>query len=97
MWAFQRRLDQALARHQNQRELAPAEALELMDCYFSLKSLESFAPWLDAAIAADDEPRSIIDTNVLIKTKQGGDPSWVYGYDALHTPLARPQPQPAAG
>jgi 6-hydroxynicotinate 3-monooxygenase len=29
--------------------------------------------------------------------KQGGDPSWVYGYDALHTPLARPQPQPAAG
>jgi 2-polyprenyl-6-methoxyphenol hydroxylase-like FAD-dependent oxidoreductase len=28
--------------------------------------------------------------------RQDNDPSWVYGYDALQTPLARPRAQPAA-
>jgi hypothetical protein len=44
VWAFQRRFDQALARHQNPRELTPHEALELMDFYFNLKSLQTFVP-----------------------------------------------------
>jgi putative CocE/NonD family hydrolase len=70
-WFFQRGVDDALARHQNQREMAHAEALELMDLYFNLKALQNFAPWLDSAIAADDDQRYIIDTNVLIKTKEG--------------------------
>jgi len=68
---FQRGVDQALARHQTQREMANAEALELLDSWFNLKALQSFAPWLDSAIAADDISRYLIDTNVLIKTKEG--------------------------
>ena len=71
VWFFQRGVDQALARHQNQREMTHAEALELLNHYFNLKALQSFAPWLDSAIAADDLQRYIIDTNVLIKTKEG--------------------------
>jgi putative CocE/NonD family hydrolase len=70
-WFFQRGVDQALARHQIQREMAHAEALELMDLYFNVKALQSFAPWLDSAIAADDVQRYVIDTDVLIKTKEG--------------------------
>jgi uncharacterized protein len=70
-WSFQRGVNQLLARHEKQREMAPAEALELMDLFFNLKALQSFAPWLDSAIAADDAARYIIDTDVLIKTKEG--------------------------
>jgi len=70
-WFFQRGVDQALVRHESQREMAPAEALELMNFYFNLKALQSFAPRLDSVIAADDVQRYIIDTNVLIKTKEG--------------------------
>ena len=51
--------------------MAHAEALELMNHYFNLKALQSFAPWLDSAIAADDVQRYVIDTSVLIKTKEG--------------------------
>ena len=71
VWFFQSGVDQALARHQNQRELAHAEALELMNLYFNLKALQSFAPWLDSAIAADDIHRYVIDTDVLIRTQEG--------------------------
>jgi putative CocE/NonD family hydrolase len=70
-WFFQRGVDQALARHQDPREMAAGEAIELLDSYFNVKALESFAPWLDSAIAADDARRYVIDTNVLIKTKEG--------------------------
>jgi len=69
--AFQRRLDQTLARYQNKHELAPAEAFELMNFYFATQALQSFAPWLDSAIAVDDGRRYIIDTDVLVKTKEG--------------------------
>lgn len=68
---FQRGIDRTLASHQTQREMAPAEALELMGLYFHLKALQNSAPWLDAAIAADDLSRYLIDTNVLIRTKDG--------------------------
>ena len=70
-WFFQRGVDGALARHQNEREMAPAEALALMDSWFNLKAIQSFAPWLDSAIATDDLERYVIDTGVLIKTKEG--------------------------
>src|SRR5882672_298892 len=71
VWFFQRGVDQAITRHQDQREMTNAEALELMGFYFNSKALQSFAPWLDSTIAADDVQRYIIDTNVLIKTKEG--------------------------
>ena len=70
-WYFQRGVDQTLARHQSQHAMANTEALELMDLYFNLKALQSFAPWLDSAIAGDDVHRYLIDTNALIKTKEG--------------------------
>jgi uncharacterized protein len=68
---FQRGVDQALARHQIEREMTNDEALELLDFHFNLKALQAFAPWLDSAIAADDAARYVIDTGEFIKTKEG--------------------------
>lgn len=53
------------------RTLSLAQLVDVLRWHAALQAVESFAPVLDAAVAADDERRYFVDRGVLIKTKDG--------------------------
>jgi hypothetical protein len=64
-------LERHLQRIEGQRTLAPAELMNVLRWHGIFQAATSFAPALDAAIAADDARRFVIDRGVMIKARDG--------------------------
>ncbi len=64
-------LDWQLRKIEGRRTLAPAELADLLRWLVTWQATSSFEPALDAAIAADDARRFVVERGVLIKTRDG--------------------------
>jgi putative CocE/NonD family hydrolase len=64
---FERRL----AQYSNRDSLTEAEFLDLLYWHSAWRAQRALVPELDAAVAADDAQRYVIDRGVLIRTRQG--------------------------
>ncbi|MGH3428638.1 MAG: CocE/NonD family hydrolase, partial [Mycobacteriales bacterium] len=68
---FRGQFDRSLAHLKDQNAIAFSDALGLIRVYLATTALQSFAPYLDGATAADDEHRYLIQEDVLIRTAEG--------------------------
>ena len=68
---FRQQLEQLLEQFKGRQSLALADALSLIRAYLTMEAQQSIAPYLNAAEARDDQRRYTIDSQVLIKTRDG--------------------------
>jgi uncharacterized protein len=68
---FLGQFDRSLAPLKDENAIAFSDALALIRAYLGTTALQSFAPYLDGAIVADDEHRYVIQEDVLIRTAEG--------------------------
>jgi uncharacterized protein len=68
---FRQQLEQLLEQFKGRQSLAFADALSLIRAYLAMEAQQSIAPYLSGAEARDDQHRYTIDSQVLIKTREG--------------------------
>jgi putative CocE/NonD family hydrolase len=68
---FYPRLMQLLESHKAQGRITFPDAMEILQTYVTAVAHESFAPDLDAAVAADAQHRFLMDGEILFKTREG--------------------------
>jgi putative CocE/NonD family hydrolase len=90
-FAARANLDRRLGALVGKAVLTPQEMADLLFWHSAWQAVDRYAPALDAAIAADDARRFVIDRDVLIKTDRGA---------TLSADIVRPRrlagPQPTA-
>lgn len=70
-FVFQAQLDRSLAQLKDKDTIAFDDALSLIRAYVATTAQQRVTPYLQAAIAADDEHRYVIQEDVLIRTAEG--------------------------
>jgi hypothetical protein len=70
-FVFQGQFDRSLAQLNDKEAITFPRALGLIRAYLTTTAEQSIAPYLSAAITADDERRYLIQEDVLIRTVEG--------------------------